>query len=128
LPLRPKATGTVSNKESEFSDELIPCADQWLDDLGSFGQTCWEGMYADPPADPCERAISQLTALVLNVCSERLYLTCELDLSSVSCSAVSVVGLLDELADLIFDEDCELAADCAALVNEGEGLLFGDDF
>jgi hypothetical protein len=120
--------GPSKIKESEFRDELIPCANQLLGDLGFSGyETCWDGMETDPPADPCERAISQLTALILNVCSDRLYDTCEIDLSNISCSSVSVGGLLVELADSINGGYCELAADCAALVNEGEGLVFDSD-
>ena len=81
-------------------------------------------MDADPPSDPCERALKQLTALILNVCSDRLTNTCALDLSNVSCSATSIEGLLQETSQLIQIGECEVAADCAALVNEGEGLVF----
>jgi hypothetical protein len=116
--------GPKKSTETDFDNELMTCTDLLLEDLGFFGERTCLAMDADPPSDPCERALKQLTALILNVCSGRLANTCELDLSNISCSATSVEGLLQEASQLIQSGECELAADCASLVNEGEGLVF----
>ncbi len=115
--------GPKKSTETDFDNGLMTCTDLLLEDLGFFGERTCLAMDADPPSDPCERALKQLTALILNVCSGRLANTCELDLSNISCSATSVEGLLQEASQLIQSGECELAADCAALVNEGEGLV-----
>ncbi len=82
-------------------------------------------MDADPPSDACEKAEKQLTALVLNVCSGRLADGCEVDVSAEGCSSPTVGDLLDEIAMLIFMNDCDQAKSCAAAVNEGTGLVNG---
>jgi hypothetical protein len=122
-----KGRGPKEITEPGFVEELMPCADLRLEDLGFFGEMTCEGIDADPPSDPCERAKRQLTALILNVCSDRLTETCELDLSNVSCSAISVGGLIEEVSQLIQSDECGKAADCAALVNEGEGLVYDEN-
>ncbi len=73
----------------------------------------------------CERAEKQLTALILNVCSERLLGGCDVDVSPEGCSSTNVGDLIDELAMLIFNGECQQAADCAGAVNEGGGLVLG---
>jgi microcystin-dependent protein len=99
----------------------MDCADGILEDLGFELTTC-EGMDADPPNDPCERAMKQLTALILNVCSDRL--GGELcDGVEVSCASTTVEELLGEIAELIDSEDCKQAARCAVMVNAGFGLV-----
>jgi hypothetical protein len=116
--------------EAGFVDELIPCTDQRLEDLEFFGVMTCEGIDADPPSDPCERATRQLTALILNVCSDRLTNSCEVDLSPWGCSSTDVGDLIEELTALINSVDpdnCKLAAECAALVNEGEGLVVDEN-
>jgi hypothetical protein len=119
-----KGRGPKETTDPNFSDGLMSCTDLRLEDLGFFGERTCSAMDADPPSDPCERAKRQLAALILNVCSDRLTETCELDLSNVSCSAMSVEGLIQETSQLIQSGECGKAADCAALVNEGEGLVF----
>ena len=118
--------GPKKPTEPSFVEELMPCTDIWLEDLGLFGETTCDGMDADPPSDPCERALKQLTALVLNVCSDRIFDYCEVDLSTIGggCSSTNIGDLINELTGLIQGGQCELAADCSALVNEGEGLVF----
>ena len=77
-----------------------------------------------PPKDPCEKAIKQLTALILNVCSDRLdKALCEVDVSSAGCESTNIGDLISEIADLINSEDCKQAADCADMVNTGDGLV-----
>ena len=41
------------------------------------------------------------------------------------CGATTVGGLMDEIVALIASDDCNLAASCAAAVNEGTGLVVG---
>ncbi len=71
---------------------------------------------------------------MFNLESGRLQNSCEVDLSAEGCDSTDIRTLLDELADLINSDDpdnCELAADCAAAVNEGtavvEGLVLADE-
>jgi hypothetical protein len=87
-------------------------------------KTC-EGMDADPPSDTCEKAKKQLTALILNLCSDRLRGDIEVDVAVDGCSSTSVGDLIGEIASLVSIGDCTRAADCAAAVNEGEGLTAG---
>ncbi|MHC4278476.1 MAG: hypothetical protein ACYSTI_14340 [Planctomycetota bacterium] len=112
--------GPSNVQEPNFESTLIPGTDVELENLGFFGVLTCEGMDADPPNDPCERALKQLTALLLNVESGRLDETCELDTSPI-CISTTVGDLIDEVAGLILQggEDCVDAGYCAAVVNEG---------
>jgi hypothetical protein len=82
-------------------------------------------MDADPPSDSCERALKQLTALILNVCSDRLQDTCPADASAEGCSAPTVDELIDEIAGLIHGGSCQTAGACAAATNEGDTVTAG---
>ena len=74
-------------------------------------------MDADPPSDKCEKALKQLTAPILTVCSDRLQNTCEVDVSAEGCTSTDVGDLIQEVADLIHAGDCNQAASCARAVN-----------
>jgi hypothetical protein len=115
--------GPQSPTEPGFVDELMPCADDRLEDLGFYGLLTCEGMDAYPPSDACERAEKQLTALILNVCSGRLQDGCEVDVSAQGCASTNVGDLIEEIASLIFSGDCQVAAACAGEVNEGTGVV-----
>ncbi len=115
--------GPQSPTEPGFVEELMPCAEERLEQLGFYGETTCEGMDADPANDPCERALKQLTALILNVCSGRLSDGCEVDTGAEGCSSTTVGDLIDELAGLIQGGTCQQAADCAGAVNEGDALV-----
>ena len=87
---------------------------------------CEDGMDADPPSNPCERALKQYTAMLFNLSSDRLQFNCDLDLVAGSCGSSTLGELVDELAGLINSGDgnnCKLAADCAVAVNEGGGVI-----
>jgi hypothetical protein len=113
--------GPQSPTEPNFSPDLVDCAGAWLEELSAefYGMSTCEGMDADPPRDKCEKAIKQLTALILNLCSDRLEYGCEVDVSAYGCSSTNVGDLLAELAMLIETGDCETANDCADAVNSG---------
>jgi hypothetical protein len=119
--------GPSSPTEALFVEELMPCADDRLEDLGFYGTFTCEGIDADPANDPCEKAEKQLTALILNVCSNRLQETCDVDLSAQSCLSTDVGSLLVEVAGYIQAGSCQQAMDCAAAVNEGLGLVNGGE-
>ena len=74
-------------------------------------------MHAQPPSDSCERALKQLTALILNVCSDRLQDSWGVGPGG-GCTSTNVGDLIDEIAALIQNGDCTTANDCAAAVNE----------
>jgi hypothetical protein len=105
------------------------CADAVLATDIVFGLTdVCEGLDADPPSDMCEKAEKQLTALILNVCSERVSEEfCVTDLAAIGCESTNVGDLIQELADLINMGDCQLANDCADAVNTGDAIGFGGD-
>ncbi len=112
--------GPQSPTEPNFCPDLHDCAAEGLEDAGMFGVLTCEGMDADPPSDKCEKALKQLTALILNVCSGRLQNSCEVD---TACESTSVGELINEIADLINSGDCNLAAQCAGAVNEGDAIV-----
>ena len=116
--------------EPGFVDVLIPCADLQLEGLGFFGTTTCEGMDANPPSDDCERAVKQLTALILNVCSDRLPLDCPVCIADTCANALpegsDVQGLIDGVAEYIFAGMCKEAAELAALANDGEAICVLD--
>jgi cysteine-rich repeat protein len=117
--------GPSSPTEPGFSPDMMDCGDARLEDLGIYVSTC-DGMDADPANDMCEKAIKQLTALILNVCSERVSNLCEVDVANHGCSATTVGGLIDETAALINGGDCLAAKSCLVTVNEGNGILSDD--
>jgi hypothetical protein len=119
-----RGRGPQSPTEPGFCPDLYDCANDRLEGLmSSYGQTTCEGMDADPASDKCEKALKQLTALILNVCSDRLADACEVDVSAEGCSSTDVGDLIDEIDSLIQSGDCNTANACAAAVNEGTGLV-----
>jgi hypothetical protein len=122
----PPGRGPVEPTEPGFVDELMPCADAILADLG-LGETTCQGMDADPPADKCEKALKQTTALVLNLCSGRLQPFCPVEPGAVACESETVGALLEEIAASIVTGDCRRAADCAEAVNGGEAVAANDE-
>ena len=125
-PGRGTGRGPQEPLEPNFDPELIACAAAFVN--AGF-MTCEEGMVADPPRDPCEKAEKQFTALLLNVCSGKLFFPAQLDLSALNCASTTVGELVGELSDLIksgvsgVPGDCRHAADCAAAVNEDDGVV-----
>ena len=115
--------------EPDFLKDLVPAVNLQLQAsifMPPTFLTCEDGMDAAPPSDPCERALKQYTALLLNIASSRLEDSCNIDLSGQGCSAATIADLMDELAALINtgDQDnCRLAADCAGAVNENQGIV-----
>jgi len=112
--------GPDSPTEPLFTEELMPCAYDTLEDLGLYGLTTCAGMDADPPNDACEKAKKQLTALVLNVCSGRVQGGC--GVATDGCLSSSVSSLLVELSGLIMTGSCAQAQSCADQVNSGDAL------
>ncbi len=114
--------GPAEPTEPDFVSTLEPCAEAWLEGRGFFGVTTCEGLDAVPPSDACEKALKQLTALILNVCSGHLDRACSVDTSPEGCLSTTVGYLVDEAAALIQNGQCQRAAACAAAVNEGTAL------
>jgi len=125
-----KGRGPKRVKEPGFVEVLIPCAEQYLEDVGLFEVTSCEGMDANPPSDDCERAIKQLTALILNVCSDRLPLDCPVCIADTCANALpegsDVQDLIDGVAGYIIAGMCKEAAELAALANDGEAICVLD--
>jgi hypothetical protein len=106
----------------DFVKTLLPDANALLEEKVFVFAACEEGMDADPPSDPCERALKQYTALLFNLASERLENACQVTVADSGCESATLGELIDELAGLINNGDggsCQLAAACAAAVNEG---------
>jgi hypothetical protein len=117
--------GPSNPTEPGFVDELMSCAASRLEDLDYYGLTTCEGMDASPSNDACERALKQLTALILNVCSWKLLDSSAVDVAVEGCGATNVGDLIPEVRDLIDAGECGQAAECAAAANEGFGLSDG---
>ncbi len=115
--------GPKSPTEPGFAESLMPQTDDILEELGFFGELTCDGMDADPASDKCEQAMKQFTALLLNVVSGRISEGCEVDPSLTPCSATTVAGLVNEIADLIHGGMCNDAKTCAAAMNEGDSLI-----
>ena len=97
------------------------CAEDYLGNLYSTyaeANTC-DGMDADLASEVCQRAIKQLTAVVLNDCSGRFDDVCVVDLDSVGCFSTTIPDLITELDELIAAGQCLQAQQCAAAINEG---------
>jgi hypothetical protein len=105
----------------------MPAVNAALENLGFYGMTTCDGMDAVPPSDPCEQALKQFTAMLLNLESNRLQDLCSLDLSEEGCSSTSVGELVDEVAGLIHGGYCMQAKPCVAAVNEGDALTGGSE-
>ncbi len=117
--------GPQAPNDPDFCPEYYDCSNQVLEDLGFFGELTCDALNADPANDKCEKALKQLTALILNRCSGRLQNGCEVDVSAQGCESTDVGSLITELADLIQNGDCNKAASCAGAVNEGDALVGG---
>jgi hypothetical protein len=115
--------------EPDFLKTLVPAVDARLQAsifVPPTYNTCEDGIDAVPPSDKCEKALKQYTALLLNIESDRLQVTCSSDLSAYGCSATSIGDLLPELAALINAADfdsCNTASSCAGALNEGLGTI-----
>ena len=114
-----RGRGPFVPTEPGFVEELMPCADARLAELGFTEDTTCSGLDAHPSNDPCERALKQLSALILNACSSRVTGSCGVDAGVEGCAAATVGELIDEAADLIHSGECRQAASCVAVVNEG---------
>ncbi len=104
----------------------MSCTATRLGGLGFVDTTC-EGIDPDPRSDPCEKALKELTALILNTCSNNRLQECDfVDVEAEGCTAETVGELIDEAGDLIFGgdrADCEQAKACAVAVNRGTAAL-----
>jgi hypothetical protein len=118
--------GPESPTEPGFVEELMPCADDALEDSDFYGIMTCDGMDADPASDPCERALKQYTTLLLNRCSGRVADGCTVDVNAQGCTSSTIGGLISEVADLIHMGNCQQASDCAGAVNEGTGFSEDD--
>lgn len=114
--------GPKSPTEANFAGDLRACGDAALEDLGIYGTLTCDGLDADPSWDPCEKAVKQLTALALNVCSDRVRDACPVDVTPEGCTSADVGTLLEEVAGLIHAGECQTAIACADAVNSGFGL------
>jgi len=119
--------GPQSPIEPEFQKDLMPVVSAMLEQtVFETGGACAGGMSADPPSDKCEKAIKQYTALLFNIASDRLQPGCGIDLSMEGCFSTTIGDLVDELAGIINTQDqnaCNIAAACAAAINEGFGSV-----
>ena len=113
--------------EPDFVKTLVPAVDLRLQATIFELRTCQDGMDAQPPNDPCERAQSKYTSMLLNLEAERIHGECTVDLASHGCSSTNIDDLVDEIAALINTNDpnlCRQASQCAQLPgldNAGSG-------
>lgn len=94
--------------------------DPVLADLSEPDQDTCEALDAEPASEPCERALKQFAAALLNVVSGRVS-ECTL-LEFDDGSVMTAQDALDAIGDLILPADpdqCKEAADIAVQINEG---------
>ena len=115
--------GPQAPTEPNFDPDLMNCAQDELASLGIVDSAMCAAMDANPPSDQCQKALKQLTALVLNVCSQRVSNSCGVDLSSEGGSSTIVGDALLEIADLINVGECKAAKDLGSIINDGSALL-----
>ena len=121
-----RGNGPTKILEPDFLKELVPAVDMALQNSVFVFRTCEDGMDAEPPNEPCERALKQYTAMLLNLETVRIHQDCGIDLSATGCTSGTIGDLLGEVAGLINNADsasCKQAAACAGAVNENEGFL-----
>lgn len=103
--------------------------------LAPTGQSTCEALDADPASDPCERALKQYTAFLLNIVDGRLGAACTLDpdvmgplLSSGGDPPTTVEEAMALLEELLFEgiagdpTRCKEVNDLADAVNTGEAV------
>ncbi len=106
---------------------MAALTDPVIQALGSpIDQTTCQALDAEPPDDPCQRAIKQFAAVLLNMSGGRLGPTCALELPDLgfvspdeavtAIEALIVRGLAGDLAA------CRQAADLADLINTGAAV------
>jgi len=118
--------GPDSPAEPDFVSELMDCGDDRLQELGFFSEQTCTGMNAVPADSSCEKALKQLTATILNVCSERLGDACEVDAAVEGCSSTDLGSLIEEMRNLIASGNptsCQTAQACANAINQGTGVV-----
>ena len=108
---------------AEVTDPLVAALGSEAD------RTTCEGLDADPQNEPCQRAIKQYTALILNIAGGRLGPDCVLDLSrfgeGLPTEATAAADLVASLIQAGLAGDpaaCRLAADLADWINTGRAL------
>jgi len=133
-----KAVGEIGNDSGtprlhvEEFEELQGIVDMLL---AHTGQTTCQALDADPSSDPCERALKQYAAFLLNVAEGRLGAACSLDENLIGpeldpgvdppATVEEMMGLLDRLLreGLAGDPDrCKDVNDLADLVNTGQAV------
>ena len=87
--------------------------------LALFGQSTCEALDASPASAPCERALKQYAAMLLNLISGRLDPCCAFE-SGVQARLPFEV-LQNVIGRMIAAGDCKNAVDLAAATNEGQG-------
>jgi hypothetical protein len=94
--------------------------------LSFSGQSTCQALDADPPSDPCERALKQYAALLLNMAWEILGPDCSADLGAIDPDSPGSVGeaaaLVEQLIQEGSFESCTLANDIADAINTESAL------
>lgn len=124
------------SRDLEFHVPEFPELQEIVDALLAYsGQTTCEALDADPPSDPCERALKQYAAFLLNIVEGRLGAACSLDpdvldglldpASGLPSSVEELMPLLDQRLREGLDGDqdaCKDVNDLADAVNTGLAL------
>jgi hypothetical protein len=98
--------------EPRFSDQVIPCAEKILGDLGLPDVSVCAALAPGSLLDCRQAAIRKLSVLVLNVCAARLQTSCPAPPSGEGCAAKNIGELLRELSRRILRGECWRASGC----------------
>lgn len=105
----------AGSAESDFTDWVLPCANQVLADLDFAATDACGALLANPPRSCDGRALRKLSVLVLNVCAGRLQTSCPAASEDGACVATRVGDLLLEMSRLVHAGECRRASGCASM-------------
>ena len=96
-----------------FADEVLPCAQSMLLDLGIGDSSPCEALAPASPPDCLERSLRTLAVLALNVCAARLQTSCEMAADAPECGPANVGDMIQELADAYVSGQCRRVSRCS---------------
>jgi hypothetical protein len=113
-----RGNGPQQPTEPIFIDELMPCVDRKLAELGLSEDSTCDGMEVEPANSSREHAIRWLTTMVLNACANLVQEGCEISVANLGCTSTSIGDLMQEASSLIQLGNSPRASVCLKGVNE----------
>lgn len=96
--------------EPGFVDRILPCADAALAGLGFEEVTACGAIAPGRPAVCRDRALRDLTSLILNLCAGRVQTSCPAPAGGSTRASQTLGGMLAEIAAILHQSDCPVAS------------------